>query len=388
MMKSSKDTHSVSYIKRHAKKIRKDKAVPLHEALDLASKEAGFSNWKHLLNEVGEISSRPFQVGSKAIPETISFRSFPAKAKYTRPNTKMPLNSHKVVADLLVEIATISEFRKTVSKPLGYVRNELDEWVQKEYPGAEMSEEFFHQLYFHQRIDLRAKKSITPEEIRFYTEKLEQVKTLLSDHYHDCKPLRVLLSKVDAAIAGLERWIGRETYATQRKSKVLARGTWIHVKALGTDGVVIKHDTGNQTIRFYGNGGPGLCARYEVSVYKDQKKPVRNPMRLYLPYGKWVMEDGSEVLFNREYKPMWKRTKSGEVSACDPNWSIHKNADSWFFDDSNTPWREKKTFEICMDVLRGWGVSNKRPKTLDGYFELVETGSSTDEKLKSQFSLK
>jgi hypothetical protein len=32
-----------------------------------------------------------------------------------------------------------------------------------------------------------------------------------------------------------------------------------------------------------------------------------------LPYGVWFLTDGAEVMFSREYCPLWKRHPSGEV---------------------------------------------------------------------------
>lgn len=39
--------HSAEYIKRQAKKIKKEMGIRHHEALERAAQDAGFSNWKH-----------------------------------------------------------------------------------------------------------------------------------------------------------------------------------------------------------------------------------------------------------------------------------------------------------------------------------------------------
>ncbi len=41
------------------------------------------------------------------------------------------------------------------------------------------------------------------------------------------------------------------------------------------------------------------------------------PSRLWLPYGYWTLRDGSEVIFARDYLPMW-RIAQGTVERLDP----------------------------------------------------------------------
>lgn len=41
------------------------------------------------------------------------------------------------------------------------------------------------------------------------------------------------------------------------------------------------------------------------------------PSRLWLPYGAWTLKDGSEVLFSRDYYPLW-RIHGGQVERLDP----------------------------------------------------------------------
>jgi hypothetical protein len=41
-------------------------------------------------------------------------------------------------------------------------------------------------------------------------------------------------------------------------------------------------------------------------------------VRWRTPYGLWTCADGREVLFNRDYKPIWERS-SGEIKHANPN---------------------------------------------------------------------
>ena len=76
-----------------------------------------------------------------------------------------------------------------------------------------------------------------------------------------------------------------------------------------------------------------------------------------LPYGWWTLADGSEVLFSRTYTPLWHRDPSGVVTRADPSEWIHWTKQSWFFDDSNHPGRNKQTRARCEAILARWGVS-------------------------------
>lgn len=50
-------TYTDVYLKRQAKKIKKELSIPYVEALDKAASQAGFSNWKHFLNSSKSDSS-------------------------------------------------------------------------------------------------------------------------------------------------------------------------------------------------------------------------------------------------------------------------------------------------------------------------------------------
>jgi hypothetical protein len=48
-----KDTENknIEYVKKKAKKLKKDLQCKHHEALDMVCKSMGYSNWKHFLND-------------------------------------------------------------------------------------------------------------------------------------------------------------------------------------------------------------------------------------------------------------------------------------------------------------------------------------------------
>ena len=67
---------------------------------------------------------------------------------------------------------------------------------------------------------------------------------------------------------------------------------------------------------------PGRQGSRYVSCLPDET--------LLLPYGWWTCADGSVVLFDRLYQPMFERLPSGEVHAVDPNEWVHFIKQEWF----------------------------------------------------------
>ena len=108
MKKSKLNSAKADFIKRQAKKLRKELAIPHHAALDLAARSNGNSNWKNFLNNDGKVarveSEQPFIIRPTVIlPSTLGYQMFPNKRKNRRPNAKMPIAIHQQVAILLKE---------------------------------------------------------------------------------------------------------------------------------------------------------------------------------------------------------------------------------------------------------------------------------------------
>lgn len=69
---------------------------------------------------------------------------------------------------------------------------------------------------------------------------------------------------------------------------------------------------------------------------------VRRAMADNLPYGRYVLADGSTVLFNRNYKPIHDRER----------W-VPWVRQEWFYYDGNPPWANKETLIRCLEILGG-----------------------------------
>src|SRR5262249_4392450 len=111
-------------------------------------------------------------------------------------------------------------------------------------------------------------------------------------------------------------------------------GTVVRVK--GTRALVIK--VAENGIRLLADAGILSVSRRELSVPKVPMEPFA-PLRLWLAYGIWTEQDGSKVLFSRDYYPLWRITPDGTVAADEP-WRFvdYAGKADYLFDDETAPW--------------------------------------------------
>lgn len=95
----------------------------------------------------------------------------------------------------------------------------------------------------------------------------------------------------------------------------------------------------------------------------------REYRRQFLPYGKWICADGSEVLFNRNYGPMHRRRPDGTITSWpppfwndddpkSPTW-VHWLRQEWFYDDGV---REPEKRKRGIEALAAWGLEPVIPE--------------------------
>jgi hypothetical protein len=97
------------------------------------------------------------------------------------------------------------------------------------------------------------------------------------------------------------------------------------------------------------------------TLRKDPKPPserMYQHLRNHLPYGWWIERDGSCVLFNRYYVPIWRRTPDGNVSAVTGPWRYGKKWIDWvrqayFYNDGCLPWHYPEVREFLEDEVLG-----------------------------------
>lgn len=373
--------HSADFIKRQATKLKKEMGIPHHEALDKAAQNVGFTNWKNFLNSSASPrpSPRPTPQPTRSRPRPLVLPYHPmlSKAAYQRPNAKMPIKAHQEIGRLLKEARVATLFHKKAEKEIDSVRCTLDDWVQREYNRIELPGDVFFDLYYHEE-GFQPERSPTPERKIALIKMLQRAKVILDANYHDCQPQRALHKKLDRAIVAIEGWPEPKAEKRHYTTKLLAPGTLVRIKRGNVLAIVIKQDEWNRTLDLYTDKGSASATREEVAVCTDQSGTAEfKPMRLYIPYGKWVCPDGSEVLYNRDYCPLWAKKPDGTVIAVDPDtWVTIKDSSESYFNDGTAPWwGDKSTLSVGMAVLKEWGVHDKRSRLLDLLPQAIKNGN-------------
>jgi hypothetical protein len=108
-------------------------------------------------------------------------------------------------------------------------------------------------------------------------------------------------------------------------------GTVVRDKAHGANTPAYLRQAGRPTHLLF-DTGLGIRADFEVATPRTPLKDFV-PSRLWLPYGFWTLRDGSEVIFSRDYLPMW-RIAEGTMERLDPWLWINGIASEFHFGQS------------------------------------------------------
>jgi hypothetical protein len=76
-------------------------------------------------------------------------------------------------------------------------------------------------------------------------------------------------------------------------------------------------------------------------------------MKKILPYGKFIFEDGSQILFNRYYIPIVDRKPIADINQ-EMQLRIQDAKKQWFYKDSNPPWRDKEILKKSETILKAF----------------------------------
>ncbi|MEQ9110377.1 MAG: hypothetical protein RIF37_14045 [Rhodospirillaceae bacterium] len=141
-------------------------------------------------------------------------------------------------------------------------------------------------------------------------------------------------------------WLGNG----QTGSVIYTLGEKPNVRAYqksGSGGGLILYITDEHTL--------GLRTRSEVRVPRSRIEDFV-PRRLWMPYGWWTLRDGSEVLFSRDYKPLWK-IRSGEKAERMMPWLWIENIQkqNWFTEDGL--WQKPEVIFAAEQRLSNEGIS-------------------------------
>jgi len=80
---------------------------------------------------------------------------------------------------------------------------------------------------------------------------------------------------------------------------------------------------------------------------------IRNPRFHFMAYGMWNAEDGREVAFNRQYRPILQRRPGGPVEAADGDEWVRWSRLRYFYNDGH-PEQEKRRRSCAGLLAAGW----------------------------------
>lgn len=369
-MKIKPTGQSAAFFKRKAKSLKKQLGISHTEALNFLAKEEGHVDWDSLVKKSNSVQRPKVTIRRPKVPEPaiLNYHNFMnGEIIGQHPNTKMIVRRHAQVGDLLQMLIEATEHHKRAKNHLQEIRSIMDTWLGCEYSEEQLANAEFNQIYYGKTtlLTYEGKPSLTRQaELKRL---LRKAKAIIHRSYHDCKPLEKLYQRFQQAAKALENWPAKITETNRFKGRVPV-GTFVRLGRTKKFGIVFNHDIGRQVVEGYSDGGRFVYGRHEVSVLRKQLDIADfKPMRLHLPYGKWKCADGREVLFNRDYCPIWERSSNGIVMPIEPDVYVHHDDSEFYFDDGNAPYYDNNssTVKNCLSVLNDWGVSELKPKVLE-----------------------
>lgn len=127
-----------------------------------------------------------------------------------RPARVMPLTKHMSLGPMLRKLyssnSSITGFKMRIYDKISSVRSLLDDWVSMEHGGA-ITREVDHQLYYGNPVEGYSSPDAALDAI-------EVVRKELLSSYGECKPLREILIKLEAASKCIEQKLNTESSVT------------------------------------------------------------------------------------------------------------------------------------------------------------------------------
>lgn len=106
-----------------------------------------------------------------------------------------------------------------------------------------------------------------------------------------------------------------------------------------------------------------IVADYEV-ITPRKPLPLFIPLRLYFPYGLWTEKDGSEVLFSRDYLPMWRLRPGLAPERLDPWERVYQTSMTHLWEEEAVDLDQKGLGNEAIQMLHERGVRSL-PKLVD-----------------------
>lgn len=152
-------------------------------------------------------------------------------------------------------------------------------------------------------------------------------------------------------------------------------GTIVKVRAHGETRPAYLSRVGRPTHVVY-DTGLGICADFEAVT---PRVPLTDfvPARLWLPYGYWTLRDGSEVIFARDYLPIW-RNSGGAIERTDPWLWINGIVETTVYSAQlgTTFWDRGRAREMALDHLAKRRIF-ELPRLVHALPHLIDGGAET-----------
>jgi hypothetical protein len=113
------------------------------------------------------------------------------------------------------------------------------------------------------------------------------------------------------------------------------------------------------------------CVSREMPAYRTGS--VFIPLRFWMPYGFWVEEDGSKVIFSRDYCPLWKIQEGRSPHRDDPDRDVRFIDQQWFFDEGSFRGPIDDVLGQGMEILREHRVVSL-PRLAEWFPECLSSG--------------
>lgn len=146
-------------------------------------------------------------------------------------------------------------------------------------------------------------------------------------------------------------------------------GTIVRDKSYGSNALGYLLQAGRPTSVLF-DAGRGERADFEIATPTTSPEDFI-PSRLWLPYGFWTLRDGSEVLFSRDYLPLW-RVIGGVVERLDPwLWIEGKASETHFPAPGKSQWVSGPARDSALERLALHRIA-ELPRLIDVIAHLIE----------------
>jgi Domain of unknown function (DUF5623) len=172
------------------------------------------SSWREQTHEFRPLFASPLQHEKAKRPRApieyslrrASSTTMPMGWYGRRPNGKMPIVTHENLAKTLNDIQALATARAGITGRIAWVKNTLDDWVQREYTALELPFDEFSAMYFSGTDLSNGKKYLTTKQHDSLGKSIANVRATLGAYYPICAPVRELQRRLDLAQDSLKKW--------------------------------------------------------------------------------------------------------------------------------------------------------------------------------------